>query len=192
MKREDINSIAIALERTADLIPVESAHLIVPPTPGYYSIFVDNPANLPQPFRDRLCLKNTRLIYIGIATVSLFERLIQQDLRHKSPSTFFRGIGAVLGYRPPSGSLVGKSNQKNYGFSPADTRAIIAWNQEHLSVRFVAVDAAFPNAEQNAIGRSCPIMNTTHNPDCLSALADLRSECRSIACEAPKSRKRCS
>jgi hypothetical protein len=180
--RENDDSIAVSLEKAAPLHPVAVAHTVVPPEPGYYSIFVDSPDSLPEPFGGYLHEKRTNLLYIGIASVSLYVRLIEQDLRHKQPSSFFRGIGAILGFRPSPGSLAGKRNQNNYRFSPDDTCAIIAWNQEHLSVRFVAIDTnAFPSAERNAIGRNCPILNTTHNTDCLQALADLRLECRSVA-----------
>jgi hypothetical protein len=186
MVRENDDSIAVSLEKAAALYSVAVAHTVVPSEPGFYSIFVDSPDSLPESFGGHLREKHSSLIYVGIASSSLYDRLIEQDLRHKHPSTFFRGIGAILGFRPSPGSLVGKRNQNNYIFSPEDTCAIIAWNQEHLSVRFVAIDTdAFPRAEKNAIVRNNPILNTTHNPDRLQALADLRLECRSVARQRP-------
>lgn len=182
MKWND-DSIAETLESVGTLIPVATAHSVVPAKPGFYSIFVDKPQSLPSPFDHYLRAKNTRLIYIGVASGSLYGRLIEQDLRHQKPSTFFRGIGAILGYRPPSGSLFGRRNQNNYKFSTTDTASIEAWNREHLFVRFVAVNTSdFPDAERRAIGRNCPILNTTHNAKRLDELADLRALCRSIAC----------
>jgi hypothetical protein len=176
------DSISKALENDAALHSVAIAHTVVPAEPGFYSIFIDEAGSLPNPFDRHLCNKDTRLIYIGVASRSLFGRLVEQDLRHRNPSTFFRGIGAVLGYRPLAGSLVGKRNQNNYKFSTVDTEAIDAWCREHLTVRFVATDTSqYPNAERHAIGRNCPILNTTHNPECLSELAELRQCCRSIA-----------
>jgi hypothetical protein len=178
--------IAAKLETEADLFPVKEAHLVTPAEPGFYSIFIDGPENLSLPFREILRQRNTRLIYIGVASVSLFKRLVEQDLQHKSPSTFFRGIGAVLGYRPIRGSLIGKGNQNNYKFSAVDTAKIDTWNREHLSVRFVQVDtAAHPSAERSAISRNCPILNTTHNSECVRELAELRSLCRLIALGVP-------
>jgi hypothetical protein len=175
------DSIARALDKDAELHPVATAHTVVPPNAGFYSIFVDKPESLPTPFDRYLREKGTRLIYIGVASQSLFERLIEQDLRHRKASTFFRGIGAILEYRPPAGSLVGKRNQNNYKFSKPDTLAIDAWCREHLAVRFVIVDTGqHPNAERHAIGRSCPILNTTHNPECLSEVAELRELCRHV------------
>jgi hypothetical protein len=79
---------------------------VVPVKAGYYAIFIDNAAALPSPFRELLVQRATRLIYIGIANRSPHERLVEQDLRHREPSTFFRGMGAILGYRSVAGSLV--------------------------------------------------------------------------------------
>src|SRR4051812_37243154 len=125
--RWDNDSIAETLEIAGKLFPVVTAHTVVPAEPGFYAIFVDEPESLPSPFDRYLREKNSRLIYTGVASRSLYERLIEQDLRHREASTFFRGIGAILGYRPPSGSLVGKGNQNNYEFSTADTATIDAW-----------------------------------------------------------------
>lgn len=176
----DDESIAEALEG-AEPHAVATAHTVVPTEPGFYSILVDKPESMPSPFDRYLREKQTRLIYIGVASRSLYGRLIEQDLRHQNPSTFFRGIGAILGYRPSAGSLVGKGNQNNYKFSKADTATIQDWCRQHLSVRFVVVDPAHHlNAEKYAIRRNCPILNTTHNPNCLSELAELRELCRLI------------
>src|SRR4051794_32840843 len=128
----DDDSIARALEVEAKILPIALADRSVPTDPGFYSIFVDTPESLPAPFDEYLRRKATQLIYIGVASRSLFERLVQQDLRHCHPSSFFRGIGAVLGYRPPIGSLVGLRNQNNYKFSKDDTDAIVTWNRTHL------------------------------------------------------------
>jgi len=115
---------------------------LVPASPGYYAIFIDDGAALPSPYGDLLLGRATALIYVGIATVSLYVRLVEQDLQHRRASTFFRGIGSILGYRPPPGWLVGKSNQNNYRFSVADTAEIIEWIGGHLSVNWAEADPA--------------------------------------------------
>lgn len=82
-------------------------------------------------------------------------------------------MGAILGYRPPVGSPIGSGN--NCRFSRKDLNAIIAWNLRHLSVRLIAVETSAPlHVEQHLIGCMCPILNTTHNAECIAALADLR------------------
>lgn len=149
--------------------------------PGYYSIWINNPNALPNVFANKLIQKQTELIYIGIATKSLHERLVQQDLNHQSASTFFRGIGSVLGYQPTKGSLWGKSNQNNYKFSPSDTASIIQWLIKNISLRFVLVPNATKDIEAGAIMKLCPLLNTQHNPDSMPELAALRDECRKIA-----------
>ena len=151
-------------------------------TPGYYAIFIDDPCALPNPFQELLVERGTtRLIYIGLATVSLYDRLVKQDLRHQQPSTFFRGIGCVLNYRPPPGSLVGNKNQNNYRFSANDTAKIVEWIDEQLSVSWIKAEPALETIEECLIRKYHPLMNTKHNPSAIPELADLRRECRMIA-----------
>lgn len=171
-----IKSFSVAKQVSAAL-----AADVIPSRPGYYSIWIDDPDNLPQLYADWLRADETKLIYVGIATKSLLRRLVEQDLQHKSPSTFFRGIGPILGYRPVKGSLVGKSNQNNYKFSKEDTASIIGWIESHLSVRVVEESPTSGNTEAGVIRNLCPLLNTTHNPDALGELAQLRKECREIA-----------
>lgn len=153
----------------------------IPDTPGYYAIFVDSTDSLPEPFRSDLERRSTRLIYIGIATVSLRRRLWEQDTEHKHPSTFFRGVAPILGFRPPAGSLVHRENKNNYFFSRDDTVQIIAWMKEHLSASWVEDGSADKRVEAEVIKRNAPLLNTTHNPRKSQSLALLRSECRLIA-----------
>lgn len=77
---------------------------------GYYSIWITNTKKLPTVFHNELVRRKTNLLYIGIASGSLLKRLYLQELQHRNPATFFRSIGAVLGYRPEPGSLAGKKN----------------------------------------------------------------------------------
>ena len=153
----------------------------VPSRPGYYAIYVDDATALPSPYSDVLSRTATRLIYLGIATVSLNQRLVQQDLRHQRPSTFLRAIGPILGYRPPRGSLIGMANQNNYKFSMEDTALILRWIVQHLAVNWIEETPAVAATEEALILARCPLINTTHNPDALPALAALRRECRTIA-----------
>jgi hypothetical protein len=154
---------------------------LVPIRPGYYAIFIDDGGALPGPYGELLLQRATHLIYVGIATVSLYARLVEQDLQHRQPSTFFRGIGSILGYRPPPGSLVGKANQNNYRFSATDTAAIIEWINGHLSVNWVEADPALETTEASLIRTYQPLLNTKYNPDAVPQLAALRDECRRIA-----------
>lgn len=158
----------------------------VPDRPGFYSIWIDEAGNLPAPFSTRLMERDTTLIYVGIATRSLLKRLVRQDLHHESPSTFFRSLGAVLGHRPPRGSLAHRKNKRNYEFSDDDTGAIRAWVNEHLSVRWVE-SAPAPSADERlAIGQLRPLLNIQHNPDRMVELQRLRKECVTMACGSPE------
>jgi len=171
-----------SLTASAELISAWEAEKVLPHEPGLYAIFIDDANSLPEPFITYLKKRRTNLIYMGKTTDSLFSRLFEQDLRHKSPSTFFRAVGPILGYRPQKGSLVGKANQRNYKFSAADTQAIIDWINKHLSIRYVTMSAdEATSLEMSAITTLRPLLNTQHNPDALPELASLRNECREIA-----------
>ena len=171
------------LSSEKDALHVQSAILKVDRKPGLYSIFVDDATSLPDPFRSLLVSGGNRLLYIGRARDSLYQRLIEEELRHKKAATFFRGIGALLGFSPPSGSLREKKNKKNYKFSTADSAKIIAWNEQHLLVRWLALEAEqVVQVEAVVIHALRPLMNTIHNPNCRPELAALRAECRRVAC----------
>lgn len=151
-------------------------------TPGIYAIFVDNPDSLPHPFRGILQGRNTQLIYIGKASKSLSQRLGEQELRHKRAATFFRSLGAVLGYRPQAGSLKGKKNQNNYRFTKDDTQAIIDWIDQHLKVSWLEIPVeTIGEFEPALLNEARPLFNDTHNPDRLKELKRLREQCRQIA-----------
>jgi hypothetical protein len=178
----DFHQIVSQLRNDAPLITAIGAEKSVPDIPGLYSIFVDDPDNLPPPFKEYLKRKKTRMIYLGKATKSLQVRLVEQDLRHMRASTFFRGIGAVLGFRPPKGSLIGKKNQNNYRFSNEDTEGIIKWINNHLSIRWTELTVgSIEENESTAINTLRPLLNTAHNPEALPELAALRDQCRTIA-----------
>jgi hypothetical protein len=178
----DIESIMSRLAIEYKQIAARDAGVLLPDAPGLYMISIDHHSSLPDPFGSYLEEQGNSFIYLGKATVSLRERLYEQDLRHRSPSTFFRGIGAILGYRPPKGSLAGKANENNYSFSGPDTEAIVAWIDEHLSVYCLTLDPdTASELEPHAIAALRPLLNTQHNPAPLPELARLRDECRQIA-----------
>jgi GIY-YIG catalytic domain len=119
------------------------------------------------------------MIYLGMAGKTLRDRLLNQDLRHKQPSSFFRSLGCLLGFTPPPGSLQGKRTQNNYKFSPSDTREIIGWIDTHLSIRFIALDPQkLDSFERTAIFRLRPLLNIQNNPEALPQLEALRKKCR--------------
>lgn len=90
-------------------------------------------------------------------------------------------MGAVLGYRPQKGSLVGKKNQRNYSFSEADKLKIIEWINENLTVNWVEYVENFDALETDLIVKYLPLFNLAKNPMALQILSDLRTECVEIA-----------
>lgn len=137
---------------------------------------------MPKLYADVLRQRNTNLIYVGKATVSLNTRLVDQDLRHKRASTFFRGIGSVLGFTPPVGSLINAKNNNNYKFSKEDTGTIISWINTNLQISWEVLDVEKVELhEPIIISTLCPLFNTNHNPIALAELAELRDKCRKIA-----------
>ncbi|XOV83807.1 MAG: GIY-YIG nuclease family protein [bacterium] len=161
------------------------AEQVVPDKNGYYSIHLTTPEGLEDWVTNHIADHN--IIYVSIATNSLYRRLTRQELRHKSPATFFRRLGAVLGYRPPPGSLVGKANQRNYRFTNNDTQSIIAWINENLAISWFVDKMPSQTVERDLIGKLRLMTNIAGNPAPLPGLSELRSEFRAIACAEQRS-----
>lgn len=126
-------------------------------------------------------VRDDGIIYIGKGD-SLRERLWQEELNHRRPATFFRGIGAMLDYLPPKGSLTGKSNQNNYEFSDEDTEAIKKWMRQSLFVSWIAVEQEkIKITEKELIKKYQPLMNYIYNPNKSKELAAAGERCREYA-----------
>ena len=156
---------------------------LVSHNPGLYCIRIADVNKLPKPFNNFLEDRQHNIIYIGIATESLNKRFLNQELRANGHGTFFRSIGAVLGHRPPKGSLVTKKNKRNYSFSSADEQKIIKWINENLKVNWVEFSGEFEIVEAELINKHQPLINLAKNPVALKLLSDLRKECVRIANE---------
>ena len=87
--------------------------------------------NLPERFMLELKNRNHNILYIGLASKSLNKRMLKQELRSKGHGTFFRSMGAVLGFRPDKGSLQHK-NKRNYKFNDENKIQIIQWINDNL------------------------------------------------------------
>ena len=154
---------------------------IVPSAGGIYAIRLHHDSALPEPFGTLLHERATRLIYIGKAT-SLNSRMLGNELRGLGHGTFFRSIGAVLGFRPATGSLAGKVNQNNFSFGRRDRDHIVEWINGNLEVAWRTVPAAdVPPLESALILEHTPLLNIQGNPRALVEPQNLRNECRKIA-----------
>jgi len=163
-------------------IKASEAEKRVPDQVGIYSIIIDHSRNLPTLYKKYQMAKKHNVIYLGKAERTLFKRLVEEDLRHKRASTFFRSIGAILGHRPPKGSLKGKKNQNNFKFSEKDTQKIINWINRHISVKYRILDPAeIQRLEKICIKKIKPLLNLKNNPKRLVELENLRNKCRKIA-----------
>src|SRR5690606_32117770 len=150
---------------------------------GLYCIRIADINNLPNPFNTFLADRKHNIIYIGIATESLNRRFLNQELRANGHGTFFRSLGAVLGHRPPKGSLTTKKNKRNYKFASADEQKIIKWINDNLKVNWVDFSGDFEKIETQLINKYRPLINLAKNPSALQLLSDLRKECVQIANE---------
>ncbi len=156
---------------------------LVPHNSGFYCIRISDINKLPKPFNTFLADRQHNIIYIGIATENLNKRFLNQELRAKGHGTFFRSIGAVLGHRPPKGSLTNKANKHNYKFSPTDEQKIIKWINDSLQVNWVEFSGDFESLETGLITKYRPLINLAKNPSALQILSDLRKDCVRIANE---------
>lgn len=162
----------------------QSVHRIraVPEQLGLYAIRVTSADALPDPFRRHALNRNSRLIYIGEATKqTLGDRLTRNELGGRGHGTFFRSIGAVLGYRPLPGSLAHLKNQRNFRFSPADVAEIKHWIAANLEASWISLKAAIHDTEVALIRGHTPLLNIRDNPAALPELVALRGLCREIA-----------
>lgn len=149
---------------------------------GLYAIRVRRIEALPKPFRSIAHERDSRLIYLGEATgKTLRRRFLRNELRGQGHGTFFRSLGAVLGYRPPVGSLVGEENPRNYRFSPADTARIVDWINAHIEVSWTPFSDGIHESEVTLIRKHTPLLNLRDNPLALPELSALRAECCAIA-----------
>lgn len=153
----------------------------VPDVAGMYAIRIREPKALPEVFANTLNSRNHNLIYIGIASKSLKRRMLGQELRAKGHGTFFRSLGAMLGYTPPAGSLIGKGNTRNYSFSTPDERKIISWINENLLINWVVLNEGWDELETQLILKEKPLMNIAKNPLALDELKRLRANCVDVA-----------
>ncbi|MEJ3406117.1 GIY-YIG nuclease family protein [Rathayibacter sp. YIM 133350] len=163
--------------------PAGEIDATVPDDFGIYAIRLRVGSTLPEPFESLLALRSTRLIYIGQAErQTLLKRLLGNELRARGNGTFIRSIGAVLGYRPPFGSLAGRARVQNYRFSPAERIAVVEWINVSLEVSWAVLpQAEVHSAEVELIREYTPLLNLQDNPRALPELSVLRAECRAIA-----------
>ena len=151
---------------------------LIPHAPGIYCIKLKETTSLPASYDH---IPENRIIYIGISKSSLCDRLWEQELNHHKAATFFRSIGAALGYRPEKGSLFGKTTN-NYKFNDEDTNEIRKWMRDSLIVNWVKLsEDKLEKVENILIRKYRPIFNIKNNPDKNPDLENARKECLRIA-----------
>lgn len=161
--------------------PASSIDNLVPNKPGIYCIRISDSSTLPEEFRNALTERKHNILYIGVAKRSLKARLLGQELRAKGHGTFFRSLGAMLGYMPPKGSLVEKSNKRNYKFSKEDEYKIIHWINMNLMVNWIEFHGNVEDVESVLVPKYFPLINLDKNPLRLDSIARLRKTCCDVA-----------
>jgi hypothetical protein len=180
--KQSPSDVELALLEPAQFRSANEIDADVPDQFGLYALRARSLAVLPEFYRSVAEERESTLIYIGDATgQTLKKRFLRNELRGRGHGTFFRSIGAVLGYRPLVGSLVGKANQRNYRFSPTDTVAIVEWINDNLEVSWVAFDEGVHEVQVAIIRRHGPLLNLRDNPRALRELSALRAQCCAIA-----------
>jgi hypothetical protein len=179
--QEDITLLTEMLLNEKNFKPLPSCEHQIPALAGLYCIRILDPYAFNKPYCDILKERKHNLIYIGIASKSLRKRFLNQELRAKGHGTFFRTIGAVLGYLPETGSLAGKRNQNNYKFSKQVENKIIEWMDKNLLINWVTMEAGCNKIESELIKVHLPLLNIAVNPGALKELTVLRNECKRVA-----------
>jgi hypothetical protein len=155
----------------------------IPDNPGLYCIRIKDISKLPAEFAKEMKRRNHNVLYVGIATTSLKKRFLGQELRARGHGTFFRSLGAILGYTPPKGSLHNAANKNNYKFSFSDERKIINWINESLIVSWIQTENDHGSIETELIYELKPLINIAKNPFSFRMVQEKRDRCRRIANE---------
>lgn len=148
---------------------------------GIYVIKIRDIKKLPQVFRKVLQERKHNILYIGISKASLKKRLWGNELHSKGHGTFFRSLGAVLGYLLELGSLKERENKRNYKFPEHDSAEIIEWIEDNLEVNFIAHSDNLEEIERSLIAKYLPLLNLGKNPARLDELDRLRRKCVAVA-----------
>lgn len=159
---------------------VSDVKVQLPEQSGLYCIRVKDRNVFDGAFRSTLVERKHDIVYIGIASKSLHRRL-SQELWAKGHGTFFRSIGAVLGYRPEKGSLANRKNKNNYKFSAKDEVQIIKWIESNLKINWLVMPDQLNQVEHALINHYLPLLNIAGNPGALEELRALREECKEVA-----------
>lgn len=149
--------------------------------PGLYCVRIKDPRALDAVFLNVLTERNHTILYIGVASKSLRKQFFETELQAKGHGTFFRTMGAVLGYLPEAGSLIGKSNQNTYKFSPEHELEIIAWMEENLIFNWIATNTDLHAVEGKLIKEHWPLLNIAGNPGVINNVRVLRNKCKASA-----------
>lgn len=178
---KDISLLLKVLMNEKNFKAVNECEYDMPDVPGLYCVRLKDPKSLGNVFSNVLKEKNHNIIYIGIAFKSLQRRFLNQELRAKGHGTFFRSLGAILGYQSEFGSLIGKSTQNNYKFSRKNEQDIIKWIDDNLMVNWVDVSEDLNAIEDTLIKKHLPLLNIAGNPGALNNVRVLRNKCKEIA-----------
>ena len=155
-------------------IPVRKVEARLPHSPGKYAFFIEEVGRLPKPFvHEAMTRPVPALLYIGKADVSLAQRVWLEECQHRRPGTFFRSVGAMLGYNSPRGG-------RNYEFAPIDKQRVVAWIASNLRVAWQAevLEQSHRVGEQALISQFVPLLNLQGNPRKFAELSRLRAVCR--------------
>lgn len=186
---ETLNEMAISTAKDTSKKLIEKGNFIkigeidtlVPDERGLYCIRLADGSSLPELYQLELDYRKSRIIYIGkAAKKSLRDRLLKQELRAKGHGTFFRSVGAMLGFTPPPGSLKNKRKKNNYKFSKSDESKIIDWMNTNLETSWIKFEDLFI-IEKYLIEMHTPLLNIESNPRKFHILTDDRDKCRMIA-----------
>lgn len=154
---------------------------LIPDEKGLYCIRLTSNSILPERYQLELNNRKSKLIYIGKAEKkSLRERFLNEELRAKGHGTFFRSVGAMLGFNPLIGSLKNRRNKNNYRFSKNDEFRIIDWINNNLEASWMKFENLFI-IEKYLIKMHKPLLNIKSNPIPFRVLVKDRNRCKVLA-----------
>lgn len=181
---QEFKDIILKLVTDSNFVPANNIKKVnLPESPGLYCIkAIDvNNSGFHGEIQKIFLERNNPIIYLGKSDKSTLKERLFQELRAEKHGTFFRSLGAILGYLPPKGSLKSNRNKRNYKFNKSDELSIIKWINTYLEVSFVETSTNISEIEKDLIKLHTPLLNIKNNPNSLKLLKDVRKYCMEVA-----------
>ena len=130
---------------------------------GVYAICATRESKLPDAVKKEVFNGGGFIIYANNSSN------IKNELFNKCNGTdsgnFLKRLGALLDFKPPKGSLVGKTEIENFEFSVEDKSKIREWIYDNLFFNYIVLEEDQMEAfKEHLVIQLSPVLNVQSNP----------------------------